>query len=36
MDDEDFIRGSIRSKSIYFTEAGIRVAKALVEKYLEE
>lgn len=31
--DEDFIRGSIRSKSVYLTEAGIKEAKALLEKY---
>lgn len=31
--DEDFIRGSIRSKSVYLTEAGIKEAKVLVKKY---
>jgi hypothetical protein len=31
--DEDFIRGSIRSKSVYFTETGIKEAKALMNKY---
>lgn len=31
--DEDFIRGSIRSKSVYLTEAGIKEAEALVKKY---
>ncbi len=31
--DEDFIRGSIRSKSVYLTEAGIIEAKVLMKKY---
>lgn len=31
--DEDFIRGSIRSKSVYFIETGIKEAKALMNKY---
>jgi hypothetical protein len=31
--DEDFIRGSIKSKSVYLTGTGIKEAKALVEKY---
>lgn len=33
LSDEDFIRGSIRSKSVYITETGIKEAKALVKKY---
>ncbi len=33
LSDEDFIRGSIRSKSVYLTEAGIKEAKALMKKY---
>lgn len=32
--DEDMIRGSIRSKSVYLTEAGIKEAKELVRKYV--
>lgn len=32
--DEDFIRGSIRSKSVYLTEAGIKEAEELMKKYL--
>lgn len=31
--DKDFIRGSIKSKSVYLTEAGIKEAKVLVKKY---
>ena len=31
--DEDLIRGSTRSKSVYLTEAGIKEAKDLVKKY---
>ena len=31
--DEDFIRGSKRSKSVYLTEAGIKEAKEIAEKY---
>lgn len=31
--DEDFIRGSIKSKSVYLTESGIKKAKVLAEKY---
>lgn len=31
--DEDFIRGSIRSKSVYLTATGIKEAKALAKKY---
>ncbi len=34
--DEDLIRGSIRSKSVYLTEAGIKVAEELIKKYLGE
>lgn len=32
--DEDLIRGSIRSKSVYLTEAGIKKAEELMKKYL--
>jgi hypothetical protein len=31
--DEDYIRGSIKSKSVYLTESGIKKAKVLAEKY---
>lgn len=31
--DEDFIRGGIKSKSVYLTGTGIKEAKALVKKY---
>jgi hypothetical protein len=34
--DEDLIEGSVRSKSIYITENGIKEAEALVKKYLGE
>lgn len=34
--DEDLIRGSIRSKSVYLTESGIREAEELIKKYLGE
>lgn len=34
--DEDLIRGSIRSKSVYLTEAGIKVAEELIKKYQGE
>lgn len=34
--DEDLIRGSIRSKSVYLTEAGIKEARELMKKYLGE
>ena len=34
--NEDFIRGSFRSKSVYFTDAGIMEAKKLMEKYLKD
>ncbi|MBW8351737.1 transposase [Bacillus sp. IITD106] len=33
--DEDLIRGSIKSKSVYLTETGIKEAKELMEKYLK-
>ncbi len=32
--DEDLIRGSIQSKSVYLTEAGIKNAEELMKKYL--
>lgn len=32
--DEDMIRGSYRSKSVYITEDGVKNAKELMEKYL--
>jgi hypothetical protein len=32
--DEDLIRGSIRSKSVYLTKAGMKEAEVLMEKYL--
>lgn len=31
--EKDFIRGSIRSKSVYLTEAGINESKVLMKKY---
>lgn len=31
--DQDFIRGSIKSKSVYLTATGIKEAQALVKKY---
>jgi hypothetical protein len=34
--DEDLIRGSIRSKSVYLTEDGIKEAEELMKKYLGE
>ncbi|MEQ6375606.1 DUF6429 family protein [Bacillaceae bacterium S4-13-56] len=34
--DEDLIRGSVRSKSVYLTEAGIKEAEELMKKYLGE
>jgi len=34
--NEDLIRGSFRSKSVYLTEAGIKEAKNLMEKYLKD
>jgi hypothetical protein len=34
--NEELIRGSFRSKSIYFTETGIKEAKKLMEKYLKD
>ena len=34
--EEDLIEGSVRSKSIYITENGIKQAEALVKKYLGE
>lgn len=33
LNDEDFIRGSKRSKSVYLTETGIKKAKDLAKKY---
>ncbi|KKI91469.1 transposase [Bacillus sp. SA1-12] len=32
--DKDFIRGSIKAKSVYLTEEGIKEAEKLVGKYL--
>lgn len=34
--DKDYIRGSIKSKSVYLTEKGIEEAKELVKKYLQD
>ncbi|WP_144460883.1 DUF6429 family protein [Siminovitchia fortis] len=34
--DEDYIRGSIKSKSVYLTESGIKEAKELMKKYLKD
>ncbi|WP_391203128.1 DUF6429 family protein [Psychrobacillus sp. L4] len=31
--DQDYLRGGIKSKSVYLTEAGIEEAKRLIEKY---
>ncbi|QUW21417.1 transposase [Sporosarcina sp. Marseille-Q4063] len=36
LSDEDLIRDSKRSKSVYLTEAGVKEAEALVEKYFSE
>jgi len=33
LNDEDFIRGSRRAKSVYLTETGIKEAKVLAKKY---
>ncbi len=34
--DEDLIRGSIRSKSVYLTRDGIKEAEELMKKYFVE
>ncbi|MFS0647315.1 DUF6429 family protein [Siminovitchia sp. 179-K 8D1 HS] len=34
--DEDFIRGSIKAKSVYLTESGIKEAERLMKKYLKD
>ena len=34
--DEDLISGSLRSKSVYLTDGGIKLAEQLVKKYLNE
>jgi hypothetical protein len=34
--NEDLIRGSFRSKSVYFTQAGIEEAKKLMNTYLRD
>jgi len=34
--DEDVLRGSVRSKSVYLTEDGIKKAEELMKKYLGE
>ena len=34
--DEDLISGSLRSKSVYLTDEGIKLAEQLVKKYLNE
>ena len=34
--DEDLLRGSTRSKSVYLTEDGIKKAEELMKKYLGE
>ena len=31
--DQDYLRGGLKSKFIYLTEAGIKEAKQLMEKY---
>lgn len=36
LSDQDFIRGSARSKSVMLTESGIAEAQELMRKYLEE
>ena len=33
--EEDLLRGSKRSKSVYLTEAGIKKAEALVQEYFK-
>ncbi|MDZ5473297.1 DUF6429 family protein [Bacillus sp. 31A1R] len=32
--DEDLIRGSIKSKSVYLTDEGVKEAELLLKKYL--
>lgn len=34
LSDQDYLRGSFKSKSVYLTGAGIEQAKQLMEKYL--
>ncbi|TQR14716.1 DUF6429 family protein [Psychrobacillus soli] len=34
LQDRDYLRGGIKSKSVYLTEAGIEQAKQLIEKYI--
>jgi hypothetical protein len=34
--DEDLLRGSVRSKSVYITKAGIKKAEELMKKYLRD
>jgi hypothetical protein len=34
--DEDFISGSLRSKSVYLTDEGVKLAEQLAKKYLNE
>ena len=34
--DKDYLRGSLKSKSVYLTEEGIEQAKQLMEKYVGE
>lgn len=36
LSDDDFIRGGRRSKSVYMTEAGIKEAKHLLTKYIND
>lgn len=33
--EEDLLRGSTRSKSVYLTKQGVKEAELLVEKYLQ-
>lgn len=34
--DEDLISGSLRSKSVYLTDEGIKLAEQLAKKYLND
>lgn len=34
--DDDLISGSNRSKSVYFTDEGVKLAEQLAKKYLNE
>jgi len=36
LSDDDFIRGGRRAKSVYMTEAGVKEAKQLLTKYIND